>query len=194
MTDMDSRRGAANLATLLMVVSFAAMIGFLFWLGKTAEGTPPMIMEDTDTSNLAGEEGAVDVTSPDLRTNASAFNAMFVRVSDVDVVSAVGSQAFFIEVGIAGSSNPFLVKLDSALVARGQSLPRGTVTVVGNVLAMTDSIVDAWISAGAVSEGERPVVDFSEYFIEASVIRGPGVMAPAGSGDGAGDGGGEGDR
>lgn len=157
----DSRTGAANLAPVLMILAFAAMAGFLWWLGATSEGTSAMIMTE-DTAEVADTTGqtAVQVT-PDQLRQAQQFEGQEVRIG-AQVASPVGSQAFFLDL----PQSPFLVKLPA-----GVSMPDGEVVVTGTVHAMTDSIIDAWSEEGTISAGDRPIVEFATHFIEARQVR-----------------------
>lgn len=192
MTHSGSRRGAANLAPVLMIISFLAMAGLLVWLGKNAEGTQPVAMEE-DESMDSVEAGAMLVTAAQLQASAANYVGMAIRLEDVPVASRVGVGVFLIELGTPSASSPFLVVLDSALVAAGREAPRsGTVTVSGTVRERTDSAVDHWIETGLVPESERIIVEFSSHWIDASRLREPaaGMQGGAGAaGGGASDGG-----
>ncbi|MGD2068378.1 MAG: hypothetical protein PVI57_06805 [Gemmatimonadota bacterium] len=184
MTDTGARRGAANFAPVLMILSFLLMAGFLAWLGLTSEGTEEVAMQEGDDTVAeqadSMEMAAVPVTPDELRLNAANYEGQSVRI-DAPVAGAVGSQAFFLDL----PQSPFLVKMDSALVAEGRRMPVGDVVVTGTVLAMTDSIVGAWSNAGTISEADRPLVEFATHFIQASRIR--GGQPPAGGGEGGQD-------
>jgi hypothetical protein len=165
MAHSASRRGVSGLAIPLMLLSFILLGGFLYWLRVTAEPTqPPMIEEgEVDTSSA----GATDVAPTALNAATGQYVGQRVRLAGVEVASPVGAHAFFVNLT---PQVPFLVKMDSSLVARGMAQPTGRVTVVGAVHAMTDSIIDLWTREGAVTAGDRPVVEFATYFIEAESI------------------------
>jgi hypothetical protein len=188
MTDSGSRRGATNLAPILMILSFLVVAGFLFWLGRTAEGTQPVAMTE-DTAADSVEAGAEGVTAEALGAAPGTYVGHFVRLDSVSVSSALGRRAFLVELGTTGRSVPFLVVMDSALIAQNRTIPRGRVTVAGTVRERTDSVVDRWITNGVISEGDRPIVEYTTHWIEAARIRGPGQES---GGDGSADGSGEG--
>ena len=167
MRDQGSRRGAANLSIPLMVLAFGLIAGFLWWLSQNAESTE-VVVDELPTSTPAPNAGgaATDVTADQLRLEPATFTGQRVRVADVPVASAVGTQAFFLDL----PQTPFLVKLSSELVARGEQVPTGAVTVVGTLTAMNDSIVGDWAGSGAISEGDRILVEFATHFIEANVV------------------------
>ena len=186
MTDSGTRRGAANFAPVLMILSFVLMIGFLVWLGMTSEGTDEVALVENDTTAVEEpdtmELGATRVTAQELRLNPEEHEGQRVRIGS-SVASAVGSQAFFLDL----PQSPFLVKMDSSLVAEGRQIPQGEIVVTGTLLAMNDSIVDAWAEAGSISQGDRPLVEFATHFIEASRIRAGRDTAPPDGGASGGD-------
>lgn len=167
MSHIGSRRGASNLTIPLMLLSLVLLGGFLYWLNVTAEPTqPPVIEEDTEEEDgpagTAVQPGVLAVSPQD-------YLGQTIRVEDVDVPQAVGSRAFFVSLT---EQVPFLVRMDSTLLARGMQVPAGqTVTVVGTVHAMTDSIVSAWEADGSVSAGDRPLVEFATHFLLAQQVR-----------------------
>lgn len=184
MTDSGSQRGAANLAPVLMILSFVAMIAFLVWLGATSEGTEGMVTMEEDTVGAMDEmeAGATEVTGEELTGDAAAFEGEQVRIT-AEVASPVGSHAFFLD--IPGS--PFLVTMGSTLAEqRGGELPTGEIMVTGTLHTMTDSVISAWREAGTISEGDVPVVEFATHFIEANRIRRSGDDEQEGQ-EGAGD-------
>lgn len=199
MTDSGSRRGAANLGPILMILSFAAMGGFLWWLNMTAEGTEPVVMEEEAEADTADEATAMFVTRNRLRMDTDSLVGHVIRIENVAVASTLGENAFLLELGEAEQSSAFLVVLDSALMASSPELPQDTATVVGTVRVRTDSVMEAWIGSGVIPEGDRPIVEFSSHYVEARRVGGPG-MPPAedeeagGAEDeeGGGDGGGGG--
>jgi hypothetical protein len=149
-----------------MIASFVLMGGFLWWLSSRSEPTPPLeIVEDTTefegTAGAGVEPGALAMTPDE-------YVGQVVELSDVEATSPVGAEAFFVNLT---PQRPFLVRLDSALVARGMAPPNGQVAVTGTVHVMTDSIVSDWVTSGVVSEGDRPVVEFATHFILAENVR-----------------------
>lgn len=168
-----SRRGAAGIAPLLMILSFVAMAGLLFWLNATAEGTQAVIVEEPEEVVDPLEAAATDVTADQIRLAPETLEGQRIRIFDVAVLQPVGPEAFYIETGQGGaqSSAPFLAKLGPDLLAQGQAVPQGQVTLVGDLTAMNDSIVEAWASSGAIGAGERPLVEFSTHFLEVLLVR-----------------------
>lgn len=188
MTDSGSRKGAANLTPILMILSFAAMAGLLWWLNATAVGTEPVVMEEEPEADSV-EAAATLVTREQLGAQASTMIGQTVRLEAVTVASRVGSNAFMVELGTPERSNPFLVVMDSALIAESRQIPQQTATVAGTIRERTDSILDAWIEAGTIPEAQRLVVEFSNHFLEATRVRDPNRAS--GEGQGGGEGGGD---
>lgn len=188
MTDSGSRKGAANLTPILMILSFAAMAGLLWWLNATAVGTEPVVMEEEPEADSV-EAAATLVTREQLGAQASTMIGQTVRLEAVTVASRVGSNAFMVELGTPERSNPFLVVMDSALIAESRQIPQQTATVAGTIRERTDSILDAWIEAGTIPESQRLVVEFSNHFLEATRVRDPNRAS--GEGQGGGEGGGD---
>jgi hypothetical protein len=179
MTD-SSRRGAANLAPVLMIVAFLAMVGFLWWLGATSEGTEPVVMDETPddmASDTVGSQ-AVAVTPADLR-QADQYMGQDVRIQG-GVADRIGDEMFFLDL----PQSPFLVKIPA-----GQTVPQGQVEVVGTVMERTDSALTAWVESGVVSAADQVIVEFATHYIDARRVR----RATSGGQGGAADGGGSGD-
>lgn len=166
MGDQRSRLGAANLSIPLMLLTFLLMGGFLWWLNMNAEPTSVAFMEEPveDTTPVAGPGGR-EVTQEELRMTPDQLEGQIVRIT-LGVAGAVGTEAFFLDV----TDSPFLVKLGPQLVQQGQTVPQGAVTVVGPLMAMTDSTRQDWISKGLVPPADEVLVEFATHFIEATSV------------------------
>ena len=173
MSEIGSRRGAAGIAPLLMIVSFLAMVGLLVWLGMTAEGTQPILIQETDLIDDSLAASSVFVSIEDMGTSASQYVGQVVRLTEVPVISSVGAEAFFVELGAGGlQSKPFLMKMSPDFMAQGGLLPQGEVTtLIGTVYAMSDSVVSDWSASGAISASDRLTVEFAAHFIQVLTIR-----------------------
>lgn len=165
-----SRRGVSNLALPLMILAFVLFGAFLFWLSATAEPTqPPVMEEDDDSGDISG--GATTVQPGQLGAGAGGFVGQTVRVEST-VEGLVGPQAFF----ISTPSNPFLVRMDSSLVARGMTVePMQQAIIVGTVEERTDEVVAAWQEDGSIDDNNLPLVLFAEHYLLARQIQ---VSAP----------------
>jgi hypothetical protein len=171
MTHSGSRRGAANLAPVLMILSFLCMAGLLVWLGKSAEESQQAVIMDESEETDSLEASAAPVTLGQLQTSAEALLGQMVRVEGVPVTSQVGRGVFLIGGGEA-SPNPVLVVLDSALIAAGDLAPAaGSVTIVGTVRERGDTDVDEWVESNLLTESGRAVVDPSTHWVHAHRVR-----------------------
>ena len=53
-----------------------------------------------------------------------------------------------------------------------------TVTLTGRVYAMSDSVADAWVAGGGITEGNRILAVFAESFFEAEEVTGTAQPQP----------------
>jgi hypothetical protein len=170
-----------------MLGSFILLAGFLYWLSITAEPTaPPEITEDEGPAEVMMEAQMVDAEA--FEVDPDGYMGVRVRLDDVNVAQAVGDRSFFIDL----PRTPFLVHMGDELVAAGEMLPTpgAPVTVIGDVVAMNDSIISAWADAGEFAEADRVLIEFATHFIEALQLShdggagadAAGAAAPAGEG------------
>jgi len=180
MTENASRRGAVDLGVILMVLSFAVIGYFLFWLQQQAaiERAAAAVVEETpDTMSDDPLSGATSVMAEDLVTGAGAgaYVGQLVRVAPTQVASALGRQGFWLD----APQSPFLVAYSPELLADSVTAsPGSTVTVTGTVMAMTDSVAASWLEAGRIGQGDQLAASFATHFIEAQQIR----VTPGGGG------------
>lgn len=174
MGDQRSRLGAANLTIPLMLLTFVLMVGFLWWLNQNAQSAAVVVTEEPteDTAAASGTAEGVQVTEENLRMTPEQFEGQVVRIT-LAVAAPVGPEAFFLDV----TDSPFLVKISDELVAQGQAVPQGEVTVSGPLMAMTDSIRGAWVAEGIIPPADEVLVEFATHFIEANTIQ--AAAAPA---------------
>lgn len=168
MADNASRRGAADLGMPLMIVAFAAMAGFLYWLnGQAAAERALEIVEDTapevevsTTPVVAGE---------DIQMDASPFEGQFVRLEGRPVASQLGTQGVWLELP---NGNPFLVAFSDGLMAEGIVAVNGDITnVEGTIVGINDSVLTAWSGAGTISDGDRLAAEFATHYMNATVFQ-----------------------
>ncbi len=161
-----------------MISAFVIVGGFLAWLNMKAADIEVAVVEDTsgDSESLDSArvvEAAVFGSDPMAHSNG------VVRINDLSVEGAVGSQAFF--VAMPNHPGQYLIKMGARVVEDGVSVPSGSrVSVVGRVYAMSDSVADDWVATGAITEDDRILAAFAQSFLEAVVVM-------AGGGDGGGD-------
>ena len=182
MAFFGSRKGASDGGSvILMVAAFAIIGGFLAWLNTQTAGTEVEVVEETGDSGLLGSAPVVDsgVFGSDPMVHAGGV----IRLNNLSVQSAVGTQAFFVE--MQNHSGPYLVRMGPRVVADSISVPSGsTVSLVGQVYAMSDSVADEWVASGAITEDDKILATFAQSFLEIVDII---VMAGGGGDDGGGD-------
>jgi hypothetical protein len=185
MADNASRRGAVDMGTPLMILAFAVIVGFLYWLsGQAAAERALDIVEDTATvdNSFASVE---TVSGVDLQADATPYVGRQIRLSTFHVASLLGSQGFWIDLP---NQNPFLVSMSADVMAEGIAVaPGSTATIVGVIHAMGDSTLTAWTEAGTIGEGERIVAEFATHYIEAANVTITGGDGSGASGSGASD-------
>lgn len=182
--------GGKRSGVILMILAFVTIGGFLYWLNVSAEPTSVAIEEARDTTSE-------DPMVPTVALNTFANNPMEyenerIRLRDLEVASTLGPEAFWFQLP---SEDPYLVKLDSTLVAMGTQVSSGDVAqrIEGRVHAMSDSVLDAWEAQGAfTNETHRLEAEYATSFIQATVVQlGSGSGSGSkGGGDGSGGGGG----
>lgn len=186
MTAGAQTRGAAGrFTTPLAVLAVVSVLGFLYWLYVTAEPTAVAVVEeapaDTAFAAVAPTDWATFATGP------RSYVGMRLRFDEIKVVSRLGNAAFWTNLP---DETPFLVRLDSALVAQGFAVTSGDlVRIIGTVHEMTDSVLDAWQQSGVLAdEMQRAEAEFATLFIEVERAelrpRGPGATGPEGEGAG----------
>ena len=191
MADNDSRRGATNLGTPLMIVAVAVIGGFMFWLSGQTAADRAQRQATADSIAAAEEErratpGVTTVAAISLQMDATPYEGQVVRVEDLPVASTLGSQGYWLEMP---NRNPFLVSLSPQVRNQGVTAEAGDLaTVEGRVVAINDSVLTAWTDAGTIADGDRLAAEFATHFIEASRLQ----VVPGGANQDDGmDGGGE---
>ena len=184
MRKLDSRRGAADSVTLiLMVVSFLAMVGLMYWLSQNAEPTQVEIIDDEPESRTPV------VSASEFGIDPMAHTVSDIRIPNLEVASRLGDMAFWVQIPVEapdGSilNQPYLVKMDSTVSATVEVRlrPGDRVTLEGVVFEMTDSILSDWEAAGAINQGNRIEAEFATDFLEAHVVEVSGQAGGAAPG------------
>lgn len=188
MGDKASRRGAANLGMPLMIVAFLAMIGFLYWLNVQArahEAELQAAIDEQAAADAAEDDlGALTISASAIQMDASPYEGQMVKLEDMPVASGLGQQGFWLEMP---NKNPFLVSMTEAVKAEGVAVAPGQrATVIGTVLVMSDSVLNAWSTAGSIGEGDRLAAEFATHYIDAVQVRVSGASGGSGN-SGAGN-------
>lgn len=157
-----SRAGAVKPGTVLMIVSFMAMGGFLYWLSLYEPPETDMAEED-----VADESGLNEVAFADFVMGTQSYLGEEITLRLVEVESTVGDRLFWT---MLPGSNPYLMHVaDDALADSVELLGGIRVDITGSVMALSDSVLDVWMEAGVLrSEGDRLqtmfAVDKGDYF------------------------------
>ena len=162
---LKSRAGAAKLGTPLMILCFLAIGGFLYWLSITAEPTTIVVEEVSD------DELANVVVFADFSAATGSYVGQEISLEDIAVTSLLGPHCFWTSLADA-QQTAYLLHFSEAALADSVSVMSGaSVTVTGTVMAMSDSILDAWEAAGAFPQStDRFQAEFAEDFIEVSSV------------------------
>lgn len=169
-----SRKGAAQNMTLpLMLLAFALMAGFMYWLSITAEPTEVAIVEETTPSVADG----ASVAWADFAMDPESYVEQRITIPGLEVASLLGSQAFWAQLP---NETPYLVKLGESLVADSTSVVSGDLgDFTGRVHLMSDSVLNAWEAAGAFTDPvNRIEAEFATSFFEAESVT---MASPGGS-------------
>ncbi len=148
-----------------MLLTFTVVGGFLYWLNMQAAETEVAVVEegaadDDDFSSAPMVDAGVFGSDP------MAHDGAVIRINDLSVQSAVGSQAFFVE--MPNQPGPYLIKMGPRVVADSVTVASGAqISVIGSVYAMSDSVADDWVASGAIAEADRILATFAESFLEA---------------------------
>ena len=186
MPDNASRRGAVDMGVPLMILAFLIIGGFMFWLNGQAQNERELRIVEEAAAAAAEAEAratrAATVAPEDLQMDATPFEGDVVSLPELNVASLLGTQGFWLEMP---NGNPFLVSMSADVMAEGLAISTGSMaTVSGVVLAMNDSILTAWTTAGTIGETDRIVAEFAAHFIEASDV---GVAAGGAGAAGGGN-------
>jgi len=184
MAENASRRGATDLGMPLMILAFAVIGGFMYWLnGQAAAERALRIVEDTVEADEGVYMGTAATIDPvNLQRDAAPYEGQEVRVVDLSVASMLGTQGFWLQLP---NGNPFLVSKSAALMAESPAVTPGELaTVIGRVMTINDSVLSSWSGAGTIGDGDRLAAEFATHFIEATEVH--VSPAPPSGGEGGG--------
>lgn len=162
--------GTRGRNSILMAVAILSVGGFMYWINVEARATEVAVVEEDE--QVEESAFALDVAVDTFGADPMAFDGTRVRLGPVVVPGVVGSSAFFIQIpGVNGQPEPYLIKMDSTLIAAGMTVAMGDqLVVVGMVREMNEGVADQWVLDGVISEGEKIIVTFAVNFIEASEV------------------------
>lgn len=173
MATLKSRAGAAKLGAPLMVLSFLMVAGFMYWLSVTAEPTEVEVV-----APVAALENVVAFDA--FSAGPAGYVGQVISLEDLTVTSLLGHHSFWTNL-VDANGTAYLLHLSDSLVADTLVSVSDdmVVTVTGTVVAMNDSILDAWDAAGAFRvEVDRTLAEFAENFIEVTFIQLPEPSEP----------------
>ena len=171
MVQQASRRGAADLSMVMMLLAFAVIGGFMYWLNGQAaiELAEREVVEEMDEAEdeVDAFASATVVMPISLQPDASGYEDQLIRIVGVEVASMLGQQGFWLDF----PQGPFLVSLSDAMLADSvQVAAESTVTVTGTLTAMSESVAAAWVESGRISEGDGLAAGFTTHFIAAEQL------------------------
>lgn len=169
MASFGTRRGEAGALSLyLMIGAFLSAGALLAWLSVRAAPVEVEVVEGE--GGVQQEMAAAPVVDNEVfGTNPMAHEDMRIRLNGLLVANVLGPQAFQLEV--PNQANPYLVRmLPDALRDDEVVEYLSTVSLIGSVHVMSDSVADAWVASGAIPEGQRIVAIFSESFLEVEEV------------------------
>lgn len=151
MADSRARHGSAGMTTILMIAALVLIAGLFLWLSRSAQPTQISVLEEPDTAQDAGGDGtAADVTPAEFATGPPGFEGLEIRLRDVAVAARLGDRGFWIQLP---NNQPYLIHIGEELAGSGATVASGdTVSVTGTVYAMSDSTLQAWRAAGALTD------------------------------------------
>ena len=176
MANTGSRRGAADsMSLILMVLSFLAMIGLMFWLSQNAQTTASLIPVEEDPVEARLETVALG----DFAMNPMGYTDQAIRLANLSVASRLGNHAFWISVPQGAGEIPFLIHMDSTVYSNLRVSAGETVSIEGMVMVMTPETLDEWEAAGAwENPTNRIEAEFASEYFHATVVEVAG--APTG--------------
>ena len=97
MPDNASRRGAVDMGMVLMIVAFATIGGFLYWLSGQAAAERAAAEVVEETVDEMPDTGVPAVAGEDIQMDATPFEGQEIRLATFNIASALGSQGFWLE-------------------------------------------------------------------------------------------------
>lgn len=164
--------GGTNI--LIVGVSVLLVAALMAWLVmQQPDGAEATIAEGDTAAVVAGATGpapAHTVSDTLFEQNVGSYIGQVVEVTTARYSSALSPQTFWLELP---SGTPFLVKLDSAMVAAGTAAPAGGVlNIVGTVQQKDAAVVGQWLESGVLQNADQQMqAEFGTTYLEARQIR-----------------------
>lgn len=153
-----------------VTVAFVAVAVFFLWMATREPPEAVAVAEpgDEPADTTAQATGTpIEPSALVETTSARGLIGQDIELASVLVSDVLGTEMFWIE--LPGGA-PYLVKMDSAQIASGISLPaqRSNVRVVGRVLEKTPELLDRWTASGAIANpDQRSLAEYGSTFIAA---------------------------
>ena len=170
------RVAAGGGATYAIVgVSMVLILALMGWL-YTQKGTEPTAtMAGADSTApaptvAAGPAPSQVVNRAQFEANVKSYVDQVVEITDARYQAGLSPQTFWIELPTGA---PFLVKLDSAMVASGKAVPTsGTLDIIGTVKQKDNALVGQWVASGVLTnDDQRMQAEFGTTYLDAREIR-----------------------
>jgi hypothetical protein len=160
----------------LMILAFASVAGFVWWLSANTQPTQFAVATETSSE--------VDVT-PTL--SLEAFGTMVgemegraVTLEGVSVASVMSAQTFWFELE---NGTPYLVRMLPDVTLDRPLAVGDRVTIIGTVTGMSGEILDRWEADGVISDPvARQMAEFAMSFLEVRTV----TLVPAAEGNSEG--------
>ena len=174
----DQAPRAAGGGTNFMIVGVSvllivALMAWLFMQEQSRADTTVAEGDTTEAATAAGPGGAAPaqtVNDTVFEQNVKNYVGQVVEITSVKFSSGLSPQTFWVELP---TGQPFLVKLDSALVAAGTTPPSsGMLNIVGTVQAKDAALVSQWMQTGVPQNDDQKIqAEFGTTYMEARQIR-----------------------
>lgn len=166
--------GASNI--LIVGISVLMVVALMAWLfiQQQNRAAATVAAVDSTAAAPAGEVGGAapthSVSDTVFEQNVKTYVGQVVEVKGVKFSSALSPQTFWVELP---SGAPFLIKLDSAMVAAGTAPPAsGALNIVGTVQNKDAALVSQWVQSGVLQNDDQKMqAEFGTTYIEARQIR-----------------------
>jgi hypothetical protein len=174
MADQGRAPAGRPMTLVWMVLALVVVGGFLTWLSIASEPTTVVVVEDYDENerNGAAVEGLMVVERDTLAVGMEQYVNQQVRVRGVPATGLLGPTIFWGELGDMARQRPVLIRMDERLPGGAEVESGREYTITGQVLPVTEELVDTWAEAGEFAgEGEQMQAAFADYYIQASAVR-----------------------
>jgi hypothetical protein len=173
-----AKTDAGGRSWISVAVAIVAVGVFLFWISTREPPESVVVAEPGDEPTDTTATGPSTTIEPGVLVETAAARGLIgqdIELVSVPVSDVLGTEMFWLD--LPGGA-PYLVKMDSAQIASGTSLPtpRTNVRVIGRVLEKTPELLDRWEASGALATpDQRSLAEFGSTFIAARRVE------PAGS-------------